>query len=217
MQVREISCGKMHELAIALDKAGFDSSLVQKIISSKNNTLAKAMYEAIAEKKVVEIKFSLLVDLGTIVVPDDYIEGKEFASLNQKDFYYFNENLTDENFSNLKRVLKSGDKFRVKVFKQNVSGSTTSQERLDFLESQNAVLLGAQGASLIYKQKRYELPKGYWYASFDKKDNLWKGSDGYHRVPGVDARSVGDFGFNLGSFEDGWDDDDVLLCFCDEA
>ena len=40
-------------------------------------------------------------------------------------------------------------------------------------------------------------------------------SDGNHRVPNVNANSDGDFKFNLGNFENDWDADNVLLCFCD--
>ncbi len=169
-------------------------------------------------KKVVESKFSLLVNLGIIIVPDDCVAGTELASLNKKDFYYCNENLTDKNFSNPSRILKPGDKFSVKAFKQNFSGTTTSQERLGFLATfPNAVLLGAQGGSLVYKQKRSELPKGYWYASFDKNGKLWKDSDGNHRVPNVYAYTDGDFVFNLGYFEGDWHESCVLLCFYEES
>jgi hypothetical protein len=38
--------------------------------------------------------------------------------------------------------------------------------------------------------------------------------DGYHRVPYVNANSDGDFEFNLGNFENDWNDDNCLLCFC---
>lgn len=40
-------------------------------------------------------------------------------------------------------------------------------------------------------------------------------SDGNHRVPNVNANSDGDFKFNLGNFENPWDDDNCLACFCD--
>ena len=39
-------------------------------------------------------------------------------------------------------------------------------------------------------------------------------ADGNHRVPNVNANSDGDFNFNLGNFENPWNDDNVLLCFC---
>lgn len=39
-------------------------------------------------------------------------------------------------------------------------------------------------------------------------------SDGNHRVPNVNRNSDGDFKFNLGNFENDWDSDNCLLCFC---
>jgi len=40
-------------------------------------------------------------------------------------------------------------------------------------------------------------------------------ADGNHRVPNVNVNSDGDFNFNLGNFENDWNDDNVLLCFSD--
>lgn len=40
-------------------------------------------------------------------------------------------------------------------------------------------------------------------------------SDGNHRVPNVNANTDGDFKFNLGNFENDWNGDNCLLCFCD--
>lgn len=168
------------------------------------------------QSTVVDEKFALFVDLGVVTVPDDYVHGKELASLNRKEFHYFNPDATDTNFSSPTRVLKPGDKLRVRVFKQSVSGSTTSVERMDFLKRQNAVFTGAQGVSLVYKQKREELPKGYWHCSFDEKGRLWKDTGGDHRVPIVHASTGGGFGFRLGCFEGNWNDGSCFLCFCDE-
>jgi len=39
-------------------------------------------------------------------------------------------------------------------------------------------------------------------------------ADGNHRVPNVNANSDGDFNFNLGNFENAWNDNNALLCFC---
>lgn len=55
---------------------------------------------------------------------------------------------------------------------------------------------------------------GKWYVAFGSQ---WPGSDGDHRVPFVHALSAGDFYFDLGRFEDVWDDDDVLLVFSDKT
>lgn len=163
-------------------------------------------------------KFALSVDLGIITVPADYDHVTRLASFdteNRTKFYYYNDAITDPNFSNPSRILKPGDKLRVRAFKQIVPGTTTSEERMAFLATQKAVHTGAQGASLVFEQKRGQLPKGFWYASFDGKDRLWRCADGYHRVPNVNADSDGDFDFCLDGFEGAWYGDDVFLCFCD--
>jgi hypothetical protein len=163
-------------------------------------------------------KFALLVDLGTITVPNDYDHATWlalFSEKNRQKLYHYNDVITDPNFSKPSRILKPGDKLRVWAFKQIVPGTTTSEERMAFLATQKAVHTGAQGASFVFEQKRDQLPKGFWYTSFDEKDRLWKDADGSHRMPYVYAYSGGGFHFDLGYFEGVWDDDDAFLCFCD--
>jgi len=162
-------------------------------------------------------KFALLVDLGIITVPDDYVHDKrltKFGKQNRKKFYYSDE-ITDKNFPNPTRVLKPGDKLRVRAFKQIVPGTTTSEERMAFLATEKAIHTGAQGASLVFDQKRDQLPKGKWYTSFDEKDRLWADAGGNPEVPYVNCRSDGAFEFNLGGFENVWSDASAFLCFCD--
>ena len=149
------------------------------------------------------VKFALLVDLGIITVPDNYVHATHLTSFrknNKKKFYGYNDDITDQNFPNPTRTLKPGDKLAVCAFKQIVPGTTTSEERMTFLATQNAVHTGAQGASLVFEQKRDQLPKGKWYASFDEKDRLWEDSNGNHRVPRVVASTDGVFYFDLGYF-----------------
>jgi len=162
-------------------------------------------------------KFVLLADLGEIKVPDDFDQAiwlAKFREQNHKKFHCYNDDITDENFANPTRILKPGDKLHVRAFKQVVSGTTTSEERLAFLSTQKAVLTGAQGASLVFDQKRDQLQKGKYYASFDEKDRL-PFADGYHWVPFVNRYSDGDWSFYLVDFENDWDGDNCLLCFCD--
>lgn len=164
-------------------------------------------------------KFGLFVELGIVTVPEDYAHGQRlalFSKKSRKKFDYYNDGITDVNFPNPTRILKPGDKFFVRAFKQIVSGTTTSEERMAFLAAQKAVHTGAQGASLVWDQKRNQLPKGFWYASFDEKERLWKkDADGYRRVPRVYADSDGGFSFDLGNFVHVWHDDDAFFCFCD--
>jgi hypothetical protein len=175
--------------------------------------------DALARGFVVPPKFALLCDLGVIKVTDDYDHAtalKTFGEKNRKKFYYYNEALTDVNFANPTRVLKPGDKLWARAFAQVVGGTTTSIERMDFLRSQNAVFVGAQGASLVFEQKHDQLPKGKWYASFDEKERLWVDAGGDHGVPAVGAHSVGDFDFSLGRFERDWLRGRAFFCFSDE-
>ncbi|MEK7607450.1 MAG: hypothetical protein AAB484_00795 [Patescibacteria group bacterium] len=164
-------------------------------------------------------KFALLVDLGIITVPDDYVHEKRlttFGKQNRKKFYYYNDEITDKNFPNPTRVLKPGDKLRIRVWKQVVGGTTTSEERMAFLATQKAVYTGAQGLSLVFDQKSNQLPKGKWYVSFDEPKRLWQSADGHHWVPYVHRYSNDDFKFDLGRFVSVWRGSYCLLCFCDE-
>lgn len=164
-------------------------------------------------------KFGLLADLGIMTVPAGYDHATQLVKFGEKKsrkrFCSFNDEIMDENFPNPSRILKPGDKLRVRAFQQIVGGTTTSEERMAFLATQKAIHTGAQGASLVFEQMRDKLPKGKWYASFDEKERLWKDASGGHRVPGVDAYSDGVFGFSLGRFEEVWDQDYAFLCFCD--
>ena len=168
------------------------------------------------------LKFGLLADLGIITVPADYVHSTQLASFKakhqggrKKSFAYFNDEATDGNYMNPSRILMPGDKLWVRAHKQVVSGTTTSDERMAFLATLNSHHVGAQGASLVFDQKREQLPKGYWYASMDVKEYLWKDAVGYHRVPVVSADSNGDFHFHLGSFGHPWYGSDAVLSFCD--
>ena len=96
-------------------------------------------------------KFRPLADLGV---------------LEWKEEYYLGDALKPS------RMPKHGDKFRVQLHEQIVD-KTTSEERLTYLKSlPNTVLLGVHGHSMIYDQKRNDLPKGKWTGSFDRVDRI---------------------------------------------
>jgi len=165
-------------------------------------------------------KFALLKDLGIMVVPADYVHGKQLARFNKEygaELYDFNKAITDGNFPHPSRILKPGDRLHVYAYHQIVGGTTTSDERMAYLaEQKHDVYTGAQGATLVYKQKKDELPKGKWYASFDKPENLYEDSDRNHRVPDVNAGSGGGFKLDLGYFESVWYGLNAFFGFCDE-
>ena len=168
--------------------------------------------------QIIKIKFALLVDLGIIVVPENYIHGKcleMFFKNNHKKLYDYNKEITDANFSRPSRVLKPGDRLRAKAFKQIV-GSTTSEERMAFLSKQRGnVYAGAQGIALVFEQKRDQLPKGKWYSSFDEAKNLLKYSYDYHRLVNLNAYFDGLFELSFGYLEGSWIDRFAFLGFSD--
>jgi hypothetical protein len=187
------------------------------VLDGKRNprTVAYALQKIIEEEQQ---KFTLLADLGTITVPADYVHATRLATFEKQNrikFWGYDENITDTNFSNPSRILKAGDKLHVRAYGHAVKDTSTSEERMEFLRMQRAVFVGAQGASLAFEQKRQELPKGKWYASFDEPDRLWVDADGRPRVPGVHAFEDGAFNFNLGYFEEPWDDNYAFLSFSD--
>ena len=166
--------------------------------------------------KNITDKFELLADLGTLKVPAAYDHETQLDSFTKKyrsQFYYYNPSVTDENFGNPTVRLVPGQMVHVRAFRQMVPETLTSEERMEFLAGQKALLTGAQGATLVFEQMRDLLPKGYWYVSFDEKAALWSDEAG-HGVPILDAHSVHAFGLRLGRFSNRWRDVDATLCFC---
>ncbi|MFA7193591.1 MAG: hypothetical protein WC087_01595 [Candidatus Paceibacterota bacterium] len=163
-------------------------------------------------------RFTLIVDLGIIIVPFDYKHATQLGrfGMQNRSKFYFNENIIDGNFPNPSRILKSGDKIHVRVFKQVVDGITTNEERLAFLASQNAFFAGAQGASLVFEQKRDMLPDGPRYLSLDEKNRLWKDAAEFHRVPCIGSKSSAVFGLGLDLFENTSDSSACIIGFFDE-
>ena len=160
-------------------------------------------------------KFALLADLGVVTVPED-CRLSTFSRENRRLFVYYEEAINDVNFSNPTRILKSGDKLGVQAFRQAVPSQTTSEERLEFCRRQEGnVLVGAQGAPLVFDQKRDLLPRGLWYSSLDQRERLWKDARGCYGVPNLVALRGGDWDFDLRCFEQPRDDSYAFFAFRD--
>lgn len=210
-------------IILNLEKAELPTNLVEWFLGHKDRIPEAIRRGFVCPEELKPEIFSLLVDLGIITVPPDYDHATALAGFlekNRNKFYGIDDNISDANFPNPSRVLKPGQKLHVRAFQQIVPGPTTSEERLAFLATQKAVHTGAQGASLVFEQKRDQLPKDRWYVSFDEPSRLWKDAAGHHGVAYVFAYSDGVFSdgvfdFSLGFFEHGWYDHHALLCFCD--
>jgi hypothetical protein len=211
-----ISYSQGHEFLLALEKAGLTSEIAQEVISSRDNRKAEAMLAALSDEQADDRFKLVLVVSFDVIVPENYDHATRldtFREVHEEEFYSYNDNIMDANFSEATVKLEPGRKLTVKVFQ--ITEQVTSEKCLAFLKSQKAVLTGAQGASLVYEQAKNKLPKGKWHVSFDKKDVLWQDSDDYRRVPVVHASSGGGFDFLLGRFESNWGPAHCLLCLCD--
>lgn len=165
-------------------------------------------------------KFALLKDLGDIIVPEGYNHPTYLSSFKREregEFWYYNRDIKNANFSNPSRILKAGERLWVRSYHQIVPGETSSTERMGFLRGKQAVFVGAQGAALVIEQKLLGFPQSKWHASFDEEDHLWQDDQLRRRVPDVSVNS--DYGFNFCLFVLGCPKNQnyAFLGFFDEA
>ena len=156
----------------------------------------------------IQSAFALLQDLGVITIPFRYVHEtcvSDFLMKHGAHFDYVNNNISDDNFSHPTRILKPGEKFHVRAWRQSegLNAKIFPSVCIDFMNATDSqsCLLGVQGATVVFDQRREYLPKGRCYSSFDMPDNLVVGPDARRRFPGVDACWNNRFHFNLTPFD----------------
>ena len=202
----------MQNCEAVYNKASLDGNRAQRL--NENPKFTKGLAVLIGKHSQIDDHFE---EIGSfeVTVPANYDHTTcldTFGKEHRKEFYHYNKNLTDKNFSKATTKLTPGRKFKVKVFQ--IKEQVSSDDCLVYLKSQKAVLVGAQGASLAYEQANNKFSVSRWSISFDEKQAL-PSVDGYHRVPSLYRASFGDFKFDLVYFGRDWYDDFCLLCFCD--
>lgn len=193
-----------------------DPEVVSDVLQSVIDGRVTAAVDKSAPLFETTEKFALLADLGIITVPDYYSHAeclKSFRDKSGKEFSHFRNEINDANFPDPTHILRRGQKLHVSAYMQVVKGTTTSEERMAFLATRKAMYVGAQGASLVFNQRREELRKGKWYASFDEEGRLWKDSGGHRQVPIIHCDSDGDFEFILHPLATAWRSGNAFLCF----
>jgi hypothetical protein len=139
----------------------------------------------------VPTKFVLLADLGIVTVPSGYEHYRTLKSFREKYmdmFKNFDDRITDANFQNPSCLLHPGDRLHVRVYRQvGLHATTTAKERMSFLEGEGAVYTGAQGAALVFEQKRDLLPKGYFFSSLDVRERLFNEEHEHVYMPVLSA------------------------------
>ncbi len=209
--------------ADAAKLAGLQIDILQKVRNGQItlehlewfNKLNKVERDKLAGINTIDLRFVLSTTFQ-ITVPGNYDHSIQLASFREeshKKFYSYNDNITDANFARATNKLAPGKTYEAKIFK--ITERVTSEDCLAFLKTQKAILVGAQGISVVWQQAKEQFPKGKWTVSFDEKDALWRDAGGYRRVPGVDRYSGGVWYFSLGDFGYDWDDVSCVLCLCD--
>ena len=204
----------MQNVGACYDKARLDKDRAQFL--NEQPAFIGRLAALIEECSRPDVRFRFVTSFS-IVVPQGYDHATRLAKFrneHEKEFAFYNGDITDGHFAKATTMLAPGSKLKVKVVQ--ITETVASEDCLAFLRNQKARLLGAQGVTFAYEQGKDKLPKGRYYASFDEKDALWEDPAGHHRVPGVYADSGGDFFFLLDYFESAWVGAGGLLCFCDE-
>ena len=167
------------------------------------------------QDEFVNPRFPLLTTFQ-ITIPEDYVHETQlaaFAKENREKFYSYNYGITDANYARVTNKLTPGKTYETKIFK--ITKRVTSEDCLAFLKTQKAILVDAQGISVVWRQAKEQFPKGKWTVSFDENDARWRDADDDRRVPSMVRDLDGDWLFALGCFESDWADDDCVLCLRD--
>ncbi len=213
------------------DKNSFDLLLRHRDVLREDLIALFAMHAA-GDKKFE------LVNSFRFTVPADYIHDKQltlFAALRQKKMakarererqeeespadladrvVYYNSHLTDHNYMKATGRLIPGKAYGGRIFQIKPGLRATSPECLQLLVRQKAILVGAQGISLVQQLKKDVFPRGKWTISFDEERGLWRAGCGDLRVPGMCPDADG-WRFGLSSFEGDWGEANCLLCVYD--
>jgi len=206
--------------------AGLQIDLLQKIKSDSEQInlahlewflgLTKEQRDKLTGNTTDDDRFKLL-DTFELTVPEDYIYDRQlalFSKNHKKGFYYYNDNITDQNYARVSHKLIPGKTYIGKIYQ--ILKTVSSEGILAFLNEQEGNRFAvAQGLSALWEYSKEKFPVGKWTIAIDKPDNLWKDADGNRRVPLMHRYSDGVWFFDLDHFEGDWNDVHCLVCFCD--
>ncbi len=165
--------------------------------------------------------FVMYASLGEIEVPSDYNHDTCLSTfcIRNSASCLVHPDLTDEHFgnapgvlpvakrkvsswkrtSNPSRVMRAGEAYRVSLYTQGRDNVSSSQERLDFLNSLDSVFLGVQGMCLVFDQKEEMLPKTFRLLCMDDPAHLPMQS-GKCLLPVLCINKTGPAVFSIGDF-----------------
>lgn len=172
-----------------------------------------------------EDRFKLLKEFELTVprtIRDSFLFEDFYRQKHKKFFDYNNEN-GDPGFATVTNKLAAGKTYKVKLFEIRWGKHLSSEECLEFLKTQKAILIGLEGILLvwnhinIWQHLQEAFPVGKYEVSFDQRDLLWKNDQGRPRVPTMGRDVEDEWNFFLDAFDAKWDDNYILLCFCEKT
>ncbi len=121
--------------------------------------------------KKFELVKTFILQVSDNFVHKTYLDSKQGSPVKGIDVWNTWE-ITDHNFRKVSTQLKAGQTLQVEIFKG--IGLQSSEECIQFLKENNALLVGAQGAGLVLELKREEIPNDSNCYSFDEEYHLFQ-------------------------------------------
>ena len=182
-RVCDNNCGKMHEFALALDRGGFDPSLVQQIIQSKDCQLARSMHVAALNCFPWADQFRCIKSIVMRVSVEDSQVGymKKFWDDYSHQFAALDTEFLDAQLDGKLLNLIPGYRIRVNIFR--VLDVCSADDCNKFARSQTKQYFGVSALAMLYKAVKEELPPKHHLIEFAPVDHLWYGRNGNHFVP----------------------------------
>ena len=150
-----------------------------------------------------------LMDEFELVVEDNYIHDHQFERMQayEKCFGFISDTFMLQDPGKVSVQLMPG--LYKAGFVKICSRILDTDECVNFLKTNNALLIAGPGLSYIWIKERDRFPKGRTL-SFDEKDLLLVDSEGYHRIPGIDKNRQ--FDAVMDYYECGLNGDYNMLC-----
>ncbi|MFA6338527.1 MAG: hypothetical protein WCW87_00475 [Candidatus Paceibacterota bacterium] len=118
-----------------------------------------------------------------LTIPSDYVSNTQVSSFcveasktkgKHTEFcekFLIPRNISDEDFSNVSDKLEPGKIYSVQILQ--VDEKTSTDDCLDFLIKNGALLVGMQGLTLAWQLKKECFPEGRWLTSLDYEKKLF--------------------------------------------
>ncbi|MDQ5971473.1 MAG: hypothetical protein QG566_419 [Patescibacteria group bacterium] len=199
-----------------LNLCSLSKAEAQEIIENGSvlkSQLQKLTVKLLKENAIIDKRFGKAIREFEITVPfnyNHYEQMEEFCKKNNHMPYFKHDvNHIDQN-----NCLQLGKTYKACILP--ILDTVTNEDCMIFLRKQNAVLLGEHGAFLVWSLKPEQFPKNEWTCSFTEEDSLENESD-YYRLCNIHAKLDGNFEFNLGAYNDDWEEGNFILCFYDQV